>query len=560
MSITYLRKAKDFGEVLDSPYYKEHFIKRYINNIPLMALELFNTKLTYQQIEVLNAFDWEGGRVVVPSGHGSGKTKMIGIMATAFLLLFKQSITRIQAPKSEQVTKFSFKEISASLDAIWTPRKVNGRTVVSKWAFLKKFIQVNTGSIYIKKFQKSWYIEPATAPKGDPTNLSGQHNWAYLLIFDEMSGIPDSHVQGSLGALSEKMNCCIGFSQHTNTTSMFHNFVTTQSKEMGGVWRVVRLNSEQSPRVTKQSIIAWRATYTENEYNVRVLGLPPLYEDGFLINSKEALTIYSKKGKEWLNELNFDTLTVSSDVAYRGLRDSGSTVELEISAQKDVLGRTILFIILKDIDVFQGKNAKLPTKLATHAFNKMLKTIKKTEGKYKKLKQAIDATAGGHEAYTNLREMVEDSGLENVSVTGVTWGSKRMSGMEKRRFFNQRAKAYVLLQEAILEGRFYVATNKYKTRVLNELTHIPFSFTADLKYKMLSKEEMKKMSINSPDVVDAIAQQFIVHYDTSAEDEDSFIETDVDEFDDIDMSDLEDVEGIDDEFEFDDTLLGETIV
>ena len=68
------------------------------------------------------------------------------------------------------------------------PRKINGKYYGSKWGFLTKFIQVNKTLVFVRGFQTSWYIEPATSPKGDPTNLSGQHNIFYLLIFDEMSG------------------------------------------------------------------------------------------------------------------------------------------------------------------------------------------------------------------------------------------------------------------------------------------------------------------------------------------------------------------------------------
>jgi len=560
-----LKNAKTLLEVHESPYFQKHFVEKYVNNLPRFAYEVFGKKLTYQQIEIIEAHDWIGGRTAVPSGHGIGKTFFIGFIAIAHLLLFQKSITRIQAPKEDQVTKFSFKEIKSTAYALDEPKKINNRLVKSEWAFLLKFIQFNTTLIYIKGFKESWYIEPATAPKGDPTNLSGQHNWSYLLLLDECSGIPDTHIDGSLGALSEKFNSCVAFSQHTRTSGRFHEFVTTSSKEQGGVWGVVRMNSEQSPRVTASAIEAWRSTYTENEYNVRVLGLPPLFEDGFLLNTLEAQQAYSKRGKDWIDKLSFDTLTISTDVAYTGLRDSSVVSELRVAVVSDSTGKLQLYCIVDDIDVYQGKNAKLPTELAGTAFDKLLQTLD-SEGDFMFKRLPIDATAGGHEAYTVLEGKVLEAGLGDALVQPIVWGSGRLVGFDKKRFANQRAKANIMLKEAITQNRFYIATNRYKTRVLNELSHIPFTFTADFKYKILSKQEMAKKGIRSPDIIDTFSQQFLVPYvqtntdydekEAVNEDEET-VEDELDEimeFEDAILNGLNGLDEDDEEFDIEEAL------
>ncbi|MFT7880432.1 MAG: hypothetical protein ABXS91_08570 [Sulfurimonas sp.] len=546
-NISSLKRCKTFEEVHKSPYFQKHFVQKYINNIPRMAFELFGVSMTYQQIEILNGHDWEGGRTAVPSGHGSGKTFFISIIALAHMLLFPRSITRIQAPKAEQVTKFSFKEIKSRLAELDSPRKINDRLVKSEWHFLVNFFQQNTNLIYIKGFKESWYIEPATAPKGDPTNLSGQHNTFYLLLFDEASGIPDTHVDGSLGALSERFNSCIAFSQHTRTSGRFHEWVTTRSIDQGGVWKVIRLNSEQSPRVTAKAIMNWRATYTENEYNVRVLGLPPLFEDGFLLNSLEANRAYSRKGKEWIDKLSFSTLTTSTDVAYTGLRDSSVVTTMRIAVKTDSTGKLKLYVIVDDISVYQGKNAKLPTEIGEEAYKTLIKTIDEAleQGQsYQFYRLPIDATAGGHEAYTKLDDKVSTANLGDALVQPITWGSMRMIGFDKKRFVNARAKANIMLKEAIIENRFFVNTNKYKTRVLNELSHIPFTFSVSFQYKILSKQEMAKQGIRSPDIIDTFSQQFLVPYVTPPNQEDSD-EDDIVELEDEAMEDEMMDEGLD---------------
>lgn len=559
-----LKRCKTLEEVHQSVYFQKHFIQKYINNIPRLAFDLFGVELTYQQIEILDAHDWEGGRVAVPSGHGIGKTFFISIIAIAHMLLFPKSITRIQAPKAEQVTKFSFKEIKGRIAELEAPRKINNRLVYSDWSFLAKFFQLNTNLIYVKGFKESWYIEPATAPKGDPTNLSGQHNIFYLLLFDEASGIPDTHIDGSLGALSERFNSCISFSQHTRTSGRFHEWVTTRSIDQGGVWKVARMNSEQSPKVTAKAIASWRATYTENEYQVRVLGLPPLFEDGFLLNSLEANRAYSKKGKEWIDTLHFNTLTFSTDVAYTGLRDSSVVTSMRVAAKTDKMGKLKLYVIVDDINVYQGKNAKLPTEIGEEAYKLLIKTIDEAleQGQsYQFYRLPIDATAGGHEAYTKLDDKVSAANLGDALVQPITWGSMRMIGFDKKRFVNARAKANIMLKEAIVENRFFINTNKYKTRVLNELSHIPFTFSVSFQYKILSKQEMAKQGIRSPDIIDTFSQQFLVPYvapPTYEEAEDDPVcGTDAEEIEEIEEESLdildEDLDiGLDIEEEFED--------
>lgn len=457
-------------------------------------------------------FEVDGNNLYLDGGFirtsNTGKTKLIGIIALAYMLLFRKSLVRVQAPKLEQVTKFTFKEINACLHAMKNRRKVNGKVYVSKWGFLADLIVANDTLFYAKGFKQSWYIEPATAPKGDPTNLSGQHNQYYLLIFDEMSGIPDTHVTGSLGGVSEEFNNCVGFSQHTRTTGKFHDFVTTQNETNGGVWRHIRLSSEKSPRVQPKEIEAWKSTYTDDEYRVRVLGRPPLVEEGFLINNVEAMSVYEKKGKKWIDKLTFHTVALSVDLAFSGWRDSGVITEARIATKEDSRGRIKLYVIIDEIKEYKGKLGR-PRKTLGETSKRLLRVTELHETA-REFKVAVDANSGGAEPYADFEDEITSSTFDNVDTYGLKWGSGRLSLGDRRRFVNQRAKAYVLLREAIEDGRFYVSTDALQQRVPRELSKIPFTYDARFKYKILSKQDMAKMGISSPDVADTFAQLFII--------------------------------------------------
>ena len=471
-------------EIYANPHFYEFFVKRYINNLPRMCIELFRITPTTQQYKVLVAVNFCQGRIVVPSGHGTGKTKSIGLLSACFFLLFPFPIIRIIAPSLKQVTNFSFKEIRACFDSLEEEyRDANGKIVQNPWAFLVPHIKFNVEKILEKDNPTSWYIEAKTAPKGKSENLSGQHKKFYLLVFDEMSGIDDEHITASLGGLSEDFNSAIGFSQHTKLHGLFHEFVTINER-----WQMIRLSSEDSEIVSKVALKQWRDTYTENEYRVRVEGLEPLFTDGNLITPQEASSVFVKK--EWVDNFTPLFLIISIDVAYRGLRNNSVITTIEVDGN--------MRMIVKRIEVTNEK----PVACAKEAFKQAI-THSKTK-KYKQIIIGIDATAGGAEASEELGLLVDDSGIEMISSIPITWGSARLIGLDKELFINQRAKAYSRLQVNILEGKLYIYDDSYKVRTKRELSSIPFKYKGD-DFKM-QIEPKENWVIESPDIGDTLAQ------------------------------------------------------
>ena len=71
-------------QIFNHPYYIELFRKRYTLDIPLFAKEILDTRLTYQQVDICNLYNPCGGRLAVPSGHGIGKTRLIGVLCLQF--------------------------------------------------------------------------------------------------------------------------------------------------------------------------------------------------------------------------------------------------------------------------------------------------------------------------------------------------------------------------------------------------------------------------------------------------------------------------------------------
>ncbi len=515
-----LSKIKDYAKIWQDDFFQEYFVKKYAWNLPRAAFELFGVELTYQQIDIWNEYlksgGWRGGMLAVSSGHGTGKTKYIGVLASLHLLCFYKSITRIQAPKLEQVKKYSFKEITTSLETLKSVRKIDNKLYRSKWSFLFDLIQINKEQIYIKGHQTDWYIEAVTAPRGDSTNLSGQHQLNYLLILDEASGIEDSHIEASLGALSEEFNSCVMFSQHTRLSGKFHEAVTIKSKAKGGVWSTLRLSSRLSPRVSREQLKKWLSTYTEDEIRVRVDGLPPRKEMGMLIANEEIERAYSIKNDIFNNNELFNQIIFSYDVGYTGYRDASIINIAELAVlENSITGKIKKYYKVVDIQEYKGTNGMLPTDFTTKVvFNQILTYLdeKTRQGKhYHNIYVIGDATAGGHEAFVKLEEKLLESQTYNFICKGLKWGTEKLYYEDKERFLNARAKGYVLLKENLMNDRLIITTDKYKSKIYSQLSQIPYKWTTNFRYQIASKEEMAKKGISSPDIGDTFAQLELIN-------------------------------------------------
>jgi hypothetical protein len=513
-----LSRIPSFAQVWKDKYFQEFFVKRYAWNLPLASFELFGEELTYQQIEVwqeyLKSGGFKGGRLLVPSGHGTGKSNLTGKISTLHLLCYEYSITRLQAPTLSQITSSIFKEINSALDGLNKTRIIKGKRYTPKWGFLSKFFQVNKTKIYVKGNETSWYIEARTAPKGSSTNLSGQHQYNYLLIMDEASGIEDEHIEAGLGALTETFNSIILFSQHTVLSGKFHEFVTTKTIDKGGSWCIKRLSSRHSSRVSDKQLLQMLNTYSEEEIRVRIDGLPPKLDTDVLIQNDEVMKCYNNKN----SAIKYNQIVFSYDLGYTGYRDSSVLVIAEAYTYiNEATDKEVLHTKLKEIYKYDGFNGKLPIDFIETVFTHILTYLdeKSEDGIYYDAVYVIgDATAGGYEAYVKLEDMLLELQTYNIIVKGLQWGSEKLYFEDKKRFINARAKAFVNLKENIVSDRFLIETNNYENRVKKELSQIYFTFTNTFKYKILSKQDLKsKKGLSSPDIADCCAQIMLVKFE-----------------------------------------------
>ena len=103
-------------------------------------------------------------------------------------------------------------------------------------------------------------------------------------------------------------------------------------------------------------------------------------------------------------------------------------------------------------------------------------------------------------------------GLEALGlpeVRRVKWGNPCFQKRNKDRFVNLRAQAMVHAARAAKEGRLGIADGPWKRELLDQMSRVPFHFDEKARYAIMKKDDMRKLGIPSPDVLDAVAFCFL---------------------------------------------------
>lgn len=134
--------------------------------------------------------------------------------------------------------------------------------------------------IVVKCAPEEAFAVRRTASKNRPEALQGIHAETVVAIFEEASGIPEETIEAGSGTLSTPGAMAIAVGNPTRRTGFFH---ATQTK-MRHRWRCMTVNSEDVPRARGhiQDIIDLYGR-DSNKYRVRVLGEFPDKDDDTVI-------------------------------------------------------------------------------------------------------------------------------------------------------------------------------------------------------------------------------------------------------------------------------------
>ena len=470
-------------ELTHLPEYKELCL-RYRYDITRFSIEALEMQPTWQQDLLFRSIAFDGSRTSVASGHGTGKSRSAGVVALWHLLFHEKSIMMFTAPAIKQLREIVWKEITICLGLLQ-------RNDAFKW--LADYVSIFAEKVCIRGHEKDWMVIAKTAAKHKPETMAGQHGDNYMLWCDEASGIDDQIYDVILGALTHQDNRCVLTSQPTRNAGFFYDTHHKLSHINNGIWTSLTLNGEQSPIVSDAVLKEMLEKYGSRDdagYMIRVRGLFPDLSSEFLVAGKQLEACYI--GDSLIEGTHDDYgYVITVDVGGGVGRDDS------VIAVSKVWGYAN-----HGVDARRAEVVDIPLCKNRDTVFEILGIIDECMVTYPNATLVIDDNGAGLLLGQELR-------AKGLFYKSAKWGGQCFSNDNRKDYFNKRSQANVCLSRAIAQGRFKIKTPKVKTKIVEQVTRIPYTFDDNARFKVLSKDEMQRKGIKSPDISDVFAYLFL---------------------------------------------------
>lgn len=465
------------------------FAARYAFDLTRFAIEVCSMQPTWQQVDLFTSLQSAGSRTSVASGHGTGKSRSIGVAAIWHLLCYKDSNTMLTGPKYDQIKNIAWKEMNAVVKGI---RK-------GPHAWIADYIVLDDKRVYIRNAKSSWFIYAKTAPKGAPENLAGEHNDWMLVIADEASGIPDENFGVIGGIMTDARNRMMICSQPTRPVGFFydtHHSLSRYEVDVDGKrgkWNALTFSSEESPRVSREFIEEKLIQYggrDDPQYQIKVLGKFPDQSSDYLLSRKQLETCINAPLVIGDNEPWGWVLSV--DVA------AGEGRDFSVVTLARVIGQPADRFNPRRVDIMD-----IPIYSNTTDIPKLAGEIFQLASEIPFCTVAVDSHGMGIGVY----QLLQQYGVQNL--IKVQWGKPCWKKEMADAFTNLRSQCIVTTARAIKNGMLSYP-QKNKKEFLDQGSRLPYSFDGIGRYKIASKDEMKDQGIKSPDLFDTICHLFML--------------------------------------------------
>ncbi len=475
------------------------FIERYHADSLRFAVEVCGLIPSEDQVKLFDALTPSNAKVSVVSGTTTGKTAAFGRIVLWHLLAHPYanyegkieigSNTYIGAPRIAQVGDGVWKEMQdARLGILSGPH-----------AWIEQYFVITKTRVIVIGYEDQWFVSMIALQKGASVGVAGKHRYWQMIIIDEAAGVPDDHFNVIDGTQSQGGNRTLMASQGVRNSGRFYDSHHTLSKRVGGSWVNLRFSSEASPLVTlqwlKEREIECGGRNTV-EYQIRFLGLFAEDSSRMLLTRAEIEAAF--RPRALIKEDEPYGLLILSDVGLGEYRDESVAVIAKIFGMDDY-GENALRV--EFIKIAICTNTKDEIDFAGDLANLYL------GGDFPNATLYVDNGGIGHSVIKLLER-------EGIPVNRVDWGKPCFKTEYKNRFYNLRACANVRLRDAIRQGRALLPQGldpRLIEKIIDQGTHLPYHFVeaGGLRYLMMSKEDMRKEGIKSPDIFDCFAFAFL---------------------------------------------------
>lgn len=394
----------------------------------------------------------EAQKFAISSGHGIGKGAV-----TAWIILWAMS-TRphlsgvVTANTARQLETKTWREL-----ALWHKRLLHRHWF--EWS-ATKFVH--------RQHRDTWFVAAIPWSETNTEAFAGLHAAHVLVIFDEASAIPDTIWDVCEGAMTTPSALWCVFGNPTRNTGRF--------KECFGRfrhrWQARKVDSRSAKMANQKQIAQWVTDYGEDSdfVRVRVRGEFPQAATTQLIGQDKVQGAIERP-LAVVAALSPETpLVMGVDVARFGSDQS------VLAFRKGADARALPMIQLAQMDTMQ-----VAARVAEACLS------------FQPAKIYVDGGGVGGGVIDRLRQL-------GYAPTEVNFGAKAQAA---HRYTNRRAEMWDRLRQWLAIGCL-----PNSDQLMMDLTAPDYSYDAQNRLLLESKEDMKKRGLASPDLGDALALTF----------------------------------------------------
>lgn len=397
-------------------------------------------------------------RITVESGHGTGKSCTLSWLIVWFLFCFKDAQIPCTAPTSSQMHDVLWKELSKWIQKLKPEIK-------AKFDWSSEYLR-------ILESPETWFARAKTAKKEAPEALAGMHGDFVMFVIDEASGVPEEVFNTAEGALTQEDILVIMISNHTRLVGYFHGSHTSDAKN----WQCLSFNSEQSPIVDKQFVdrIIEKHGKDSDEYKIRVKGTSP--------------------NEEGMDDKGFVPLFTIHDLPLTG--DSPFIGNVKMGVDPSGEGQDVTAWVARD----NFKMLVLGKEIISNSKSIASKTMTwMTHVNVKDENVMLDNFGCGADV---SKEMALSESRYNISSVNVGQPA------DDEIYLNLRAEAFFRMRIWFKTGGAIIDTPLGR-ELQKELLSIKYRRNEAGKIQIMSKQEMRKQGIASPNFGDAGMLTFV---------------------------------------------------
>jgi hypothetical protein len=415
--------------------------------------------------------------ITIRSGKGTGKDALLSWIFLWFLICFENIKGMCTANSRKQLNDVLWAEI-----AKW----INHSRRISEdgTSFISEIVEQQSERLYLNVNKRNSFIsarsvnvQSSAEEQGEV--LAGLHEDYMMLAVDEASGVPDGVIKPIETTLTGPVNFAILIGNMTKNHGYFYESHFTHSD----YWLTLHWNSEKSDlkHLTRDFIETQAKKYGKdsNMYRMNVLGEPPLSEADALIPI------------EWLQQAQDRDIEPEEGMPHRFGIDPG-----------DTLDRTG-FIARKGwkANYLEEKVSRYTDVIAEWAQGIILSLTSDEDESYDNA--FCDTIGVGNGVYSNMRRA--RFYMKSVRV------NETKSMRKPDEFHRLRDELWWRVRDAFEEGLIDIPKDEefdgLGEKLKGELSILKYNKDSG-KIKIISKKELRKKGLASPNLADALMMTF----------------------------------------------------